>query len=61
MSKKNNNNNFDDEEVDLGFTGLDEVNDRQYNSMMPKKKGRLDAISYFKNSQKYAGSAKYDQ
>jgi hypothetical protein len=28
--------------------------------MMPKNKGKLDSLSYFRNSQKYAGKVKSD-
>ena len=61
--KNNKNNHLDDEEINLDTIKFDQndVNDRQYESMLPKRKGGLNVNSYFRNSEKYAGKAKYDE
>lgn len=61
---KNKNNNssrdyFDDEEINLDTIKFSESQDRQYNAMLPKQKAKLNTLSYFKNSHKYAGEVKY--
>jgi hypothetical protein len=37
---------------------MDEVDDKQYRQMLPNRKGKLDSLSYFKTSSKYAGKVK---
>lgn len=56
MNNKKNKVNYEDEEdANLDYANFDNVDDRQYSKMMPTSKGKLDSLSYFKNSHKYAG------
>ena len=50
---------FDDEEANLDTIKFTDNHDRQYHDMLPKQKAKINTLSYFKNSQKYAGEAKY--
>lgn len=57
--KKNKINYEDDQDANLDYANFDNVDDRQYDQMLPKKKGKLNSLSYFQKSEKYAGRASH--
>lgn len=64
MSGHRNKNNssrdhLDDEDINLDSMKFNDSQDRQYKAMLPKQGAKLNTLSYFKNSHKYAGEVKY--
>lgn len=49
-NKKNKINYEDDQDANLDYANFGNVDDRQYDQLLPKKKGQLNPLSYFKNS-----------
>ncbi len=45
----------DDEDANLDYANFDKIDDRQYDSLLPKTNGKTNPLSYFKSSNKYAG------
>lgn len=55
------NNYEDDEDANLDYANFDDVNDKEYESMLPKQAGKLKTLEYFRNSAKYAGRVSHQK